>query len=193
MIRPVEPLKGLSFPHVKEIEGRSITLKLMDGSEHDALTQFSAKLNDHDRLFMRMDLTNPESINEWMKNLTCERTRSVLVLENGEVIGYASLHQNKLLWTRHLGEIRLFILPEYRQLGLGRLLAEVILGLARDNDVQTVEVHIPRIQPDLQRILQQMGFMPEALLANWLIDPDGHTHDLVIMAYRFNEKVRAGD
>ncbi len=190
MVKEMEIKRGVEFPHTVVIDGLSITIRLMTQEDRETLIEFGHQLSEEDRVFMRMDITRPEAIDEWMNNLLSERTRTVVaVTEKDGIVGYASLHQNKVLWTRHLGEIRLFLKRELRQIGLGRVLAEIILGLARDNDVQIVEVNIPRIQPDLQKILQTMGFMPEAMLANWLIDPDGNTHDMIIMSYRFNENV----
>lgn len=188
MISHIEPNENVVFPCTAEVEGETFRFTLMDGSEKDLLVRFGAGLEGADRVFMRMDLTNAECIEDWAENVTAGRTRSVLVWNDaGDMVGFASLHQNKLLWTRHIGEMRIFLLSQYRMRGLGRLLAGMVLGLARTEGLQIVFVNIPRLQPEIQEVLRHMGFQAEALLADWLIDPEGNTHDMVVMAYRFKE------
>lgn len=188
MISHIEPNENVVFPCAAEVEGETFRFTLMDGSEKDLLVRFGAGLEGGDRVFMRMDLTNAECIEDWAENIVGGRTRSVLVWnEAGDMVGFASLHHNRLLWTRHIGEMRIFLLGQYRMRGLGRLLAEMVLGLARSVGLQIVFVNIPRLQPDIQEVLRHMGFQAEALLADWLIDPEGNTHDMVVMAYRFKE------
>lgn len=188
MISHIEPNENVVFPCAAEVEGETFRFTLMDGSEKDLLVRFGAGLEGADRVFMRMDLTNAECIEDWAENVTAGRTRSVLVWNDaGDMVGFASLHHNKLLWTRHIGEMRIFLLDHYRMRGLGRLLAEMTLGLARAGGLQIVFVNIPRLQPEIQEVLRHMGFQAEALLADWLIDPEGNTHDMVVMAYRFKE------
>ena len=193
MISQIEPDENVVLPCEAAVEEESFRFTLMDGTEKELLSRFGAGLEGADRVFMRMDLTNSECIEDWAENVGAGRTRSVLVWNAaGEIVGFASLHQNKLLWTRHIGEMRMFLLGQYRMRGLGRLLASMVLGLARSGGLQIVFVNIPRLQPEIQEVLRHMGFHAEAMLADWLIDPEGNTHDMIVMAYRFKVRGMAG-
>jgi len=194
MYAPLEIPKQLTLPETRVFEDKKITFRMMTPADRQLLADFGARLNREDLVFMRMDISRPESVDEWCSNVECDRTKTIIALdESGGLVGYASLHQNKLLWTRHLGEIRLFVLREYRDLGIGRVLAGLVLCLAAENGVKIVEVNVPRIQPEVQRVLQKLGFQPEALLTDWLMDPEGHTHDMIIMSYRFDDRIERGD
>jgi len=194
MYTPIEIPEQLHFPDTRTFEGKQVTFRMMTPGDRQLLSDFGSKLNREDLVFMRMDISRAESVDEWCANLEQDRTKTIIALnDSGSLIGYASLHQNKLLWTRHLGEIRLFVLREYRDLGIGRVLAGLVLSLARQNGVKIVEVNVPRIQPEVQRVLQKLGFQPEALLTDWLMDPEGNTHDMIIMSFRFDDRMERGD
>lgn len=194
MYTPMEIPEQLNFPETRNFEGKEITFRMMTPADRQLLAECGCKLNREDLVFMRMDISRAEAVDEWCANIEHNRTKTIIALDaSGAIIGYASIHQNKLLWTRHLGEIRLFVLREYRDLGIGRVLAGMVLSLARQNGVKIVEVNVPRIQPEVQRVLQKLGFQPEALLTDWLMDPEGHTHDMIIMSFRFDDRIERGD
>ncbi|HOJ68168.1 MAG TPA: GNAT family N-acetyltransferase [Candidatus Hydrogenedentes bacterium] len=194
MYAPIEIPEQLNLPETRKFEGQEITFRMMTSADRQLLADFGSKLNREDLVFMRMDISRPEAVDEWCANVEQDRTKTIVALDaSGSLVGYASLHQNKLLWTRHLGEIRLFVLREYRDMGIGRVLAGLVLSLARKNGAKIVEVNVPRIQPEVQRVLQKLGFQPEALLTDWLMDPEGNTHDMIIMSFRFDDRMERGD
>lgn len=194
MYMPLEIPEQLQLPETRNFEGKEITFRMMMPGDRQLLADFGSKLNREDLVFMRMDISRAEAVDEWCANVEHDRTKTIIALDDsGALIGYASLHQNKLIWTRHLGEIRLFVLRDYRDLGIGRVLAGLVLSLARQNGAKIVEVNVPRIQPEVQRVLQKLGFQPEALLTDWLMDPEGHTHDMIIMSFRFDDRMERGD
>ena len=77
---------------------------------------------EDDLFFLLVDVTTPEGLDHWMRDLQDGRNVTVLAEEGGKLLGYSSLHHGQARWTRHLGEIRLLMAPDQRGRGVGRLL-----------------------------------------------------------------------
>ena len=50
--------------------------------------------------------------------------------------GWASLHHNEVLWTRHVGEIRTIVGADYRGIKLGARLVEEMFAIAKELGLQ---------------------------------------------------------
>jgi RimJ/RimL family protein N-acetyltransferase len=82
-----------------------------------------------------------------------------------------------------LGEIRLLMAPDQRGRGVGRLLGHEVFSIAHDLDLQRIVVRVASGQKSARRLFERLGFHMEALLADWVIDRQGRTQDLVLMSY----------
>ena len=98
-------------------------------------------------------------------------------------MGHGTLSHNALQWTRHLGEIVLLISPDSRGVGLGHLLANELFGIARELGLQKIVARMASEQRGALQVFERLGFRAEALLADYVIDRQGRTHDLIVMSY----------
>ena len=174
-----------TYPWQTSVGGVEMTLRLMEptDADRDAILAFGRSLPDHDLLFLRTDVTDAKVIDEWVENLKKGRTITVMAESGGELLGYASLHHNEVLWTRHVGEIRVLLKPEMRGFGLGKALANEVFAIAKDMGLQKVMVQMTTDQRGARGMVESLGFRPEALLADFVIGRDGRTYDLLIMSY----------
>jgi L-amino acid N-acyltransferase YncA len=172
-----------TYPWQTSVGEVEMTLRLMEPSDRDTILNFGRSLPDHDLLFLRTDVTDPKVIDEWVENLKKGRTITVMAEGGGELLGYASLHHNEVLWTRHVGEIRVMLKPELRGFGLGKALANEVFAIAKDLGLQKVMVQMTTDQRGARGMVESLGFRPEALLADFVMGRDGRTYDLLIMSY----------
>ena len=173
-----------TYPWQTSVGGVEMTLRLMEPSDRDTILSFGRALPDHDLLFLRSDVTDPKVVDEWIENLKKGRTITVMAEGGGgELLGYASLHHNEVLWTRHVGEIRVLLKPELRGFGLGKALANEVFAIAKDLGLQKVMVQMTTDQRGARGMVESLGFRPEALLADFVMGRDGRTYDLLIMSY----------
>ena len=172
-----------TYPWETSIEGVEVTFRLMEPSDRDTILAFAKALPDHDLLFLRLDITDPNVVDQWVENIRKERTVTVLAKSEGTLIGYASLHRDDVSWRRHVGEIRVMLKPELRGVGLGKLMANEIFAIARDMGLQKIVVQMTTDQRGARGMVESLGFRPEALLADYVIARDGRTYDLLMMTY----------
>ncbi len=171
------------FPYTARVGDATVSLRLMTAEDREAFLAFMRAQPEDDLFFLLVDVTTPEGIEHWMRDLGEGRTVTVFAEEGGKLLGYSSLHHGQTRWTRHLGEIRLLMAPDQRGRGVGRLLAREVFSIAQDSGLRRLVARVASGQKSARRLFEGLGFHMEALLADWVIDRQGHTEDLVMMSY----------
>ena len=75
------------------------------------------------------------------------------------------------------------IAPEYRGRGLGHILANEIFAVAEQRGLQKIVARMAADQRGAVQVFEGLGFSAEALLADYVMDREGQTHDLIVMSY----------
>lgn len=187
-----------TYPWTTRLADLEVTCRLMTAADEEAVLAFTRGLPEHDLLFLPVDITQPETVRDWIQHIDQGQTVTVLAEEepDGEesrVVGYCSLHRSELLWTRHLGEIRLLVSSNYRGKGVGGELARQIFAIAQGTDLHKLMVQMMSTQRDAQALFHRLDFIPEALLNDWVIDRNGRMHDLIVMSREVVDVPLEGD
>lgn len=164
-------------------DSTSIVLKLMTSDDRDAMLKFAQGLPQEDLLFLRVDLTQPEVVDDWVSNLETGHSTSIVAYDNDILVGYATVHKNPAPWTRRVGELRVNVSRTFRERGLGKNLTSEIFDLARSIGVTKLMANMTTDQHGAQAAFRRLGFVPEALLADYVEDRNGVARDLVIMSH----------
>ena len=170
--------KTLNLPDHHPVE-----LRVMHADDKQAVLAFARSLPQDDLLFLRVDLTEESVVDDWIQNLERGNSVSLVAYAGEELVGYGTVHANPTSWTRHLGEIRVNVSPEYRGCGLGRMLISYIFDLAGSQGLQKLTAHMTADQRGAQAAFRKLGFVPEAHLADYVQDRNGTTRDMIIMSF----------
>ena len=163
--------------------GSNIEIRLMTPQDRDAVLAFANALPREDLLFLRVDITDPGVVDDWVRNLETGDSTSLVAFDDDALVGYATVHRNPAPWTRRVGEIRVNVGPAVRSLGLGRNLTSQIFDLARARGLKKLTAQMTSDQQGAQAAFRRLGFVAEALLADYAEDREGSPRDLVIMSY----------
>lgn len=179
-----EPRKVLrSYPRTETLsDGRQVRLRLMSpGGDVYRLHAFACSLPPDDLQFLRVDITRLMVVMLWAQNIKAGVTVTVLAEVDGEVIGYASMHNDQVSWQRHLGELRIQVGPAWRSCGLGGILGQEIFAIASDLGIQKIVAQMTADQKEAIALVERHGFKHAAVLHGFVIGRDGRTNDLVVM------------
>lgn len=168
---------------VKLNSGKTLTMRLMSYADIDAVLAFAKGLSTKDLLFLRRDITDRANVEEWVRGIEEGRSVSVLAFEGETMAGYATLHHNEALWTRHVGEIRTNVGSDFRGMRLGSILVEEMFQIAKELGLRKLTANMVADQKAARGAFERIGFTPEALLADHVVDAEGRTHDMLIMSY----------
>lgn len=172
-----------AYPRSVTLKDKQITLRLMQASDRDAVLAFAQGLPADDLLFLPLDISHPKVVDGWVRSLDSNRTVTVVAETNGKLIGLGTLVRSETTWARHLGNIRLLVSPDARGIGLGSILANEVFALAEETGLRKVVAQMAVEQRGAQAVFEKLGFKAEALMADYVMDAQGRTHDLIVMSY----------
>lgn len=164
-------------------EGPTVELRLMTAGDRDAVMGFARGLPQEDLMFLRVDLTQPSVVDDWIANVLAGYSTTLLAYDDAGLAGYATVHRDPAPWTRRIGEIRVNVSPAYRGKGLGRVLISRIFDIGRGLGLAKLVAHMTADQHGAQAAFRRLGFIPEAVLADYVEDRGGRLRDMVIMTY----------
>jgi L-amino acid N-acyltransferase YncA len=171
------------FPWTSRIADKPVTFRLMTPDDRDEVLAFVRRLPANDLFYLMDDIRNPSEMNRWIEGLTDHTITTVLAEHRNKMLGYGSLRCGHLPWTRHIGEVRIAVAPEHRSLGVGKLLAKEVFAVANDLGLRRIIARLTSKQTPARYLFLHLGFHIEALLADCVIDNEGHTEDLLFMSY----------
>ncbi|MEM1249136.1 MAG: GNAT family N-acetyltransferase, partial [Acidobacteriota bacterium] len=175
------------YPRTLENDSVKVELLPLTADHRETMLTFARSLPRHDLLFLRRDLTRESELDGLLADIGRGLVTTLLALEGGKMVGYATLHRSALHWERHIAELRIVVSPENRKRGLGRLLTQEIFALALDRGVEKMMARMTTDQTGAIRTFEGLGFSPEALLKDHVKDIDGERHDLIVMAHNVAE------
>jgi len=172
------------YPKEKVLkDGSVVTLRPMARQDKEGLMQFFAGIPEHERFYLRNDVINPEIINQWVTSIDYKKVLPILAItRDGRIVGNGTLHREGYSWNRHVGNIRLTVLPEFRRKGLARILVGELYANALASDLEKIIAEIVFLQEDVRLAFNQLGFRTEAVLKDHHLDPRGQKHDVIIIS-----------
>lgn len=174
------PLKG--FPKQISLRDQSVvTLRPMVPEDKQGLLAFFRRLPPEDRQFLKDDVTRPEIIDGWARDLNYDRVLPILAEWEGRIVGDATLHRQAYGWMRHVGEIRVVTDAYLRRRGLASAMAREIFYVALQVGLDKMIAEMVADQVAAIKVFEKLGFQQEARLANHVVDLQGRKHDLVIL------------
>ena len=183
-----------SYPRVLRLDrGVEVAVRWMTSLDVHRIVAFARALPERDLQFLRVDITRMLAVMLWVQNINAGKTMTLLAEKNGELAGYASLHNDQVSWQRHLGELRVQVGAPWRGLGLGQALAREIFAVAPEMGLKKIVGQMPPGQTQAISLLERAGFKQEAVLHGFVIDRTGHTSDLVVMTCDVDALPRAPD
>ena len=164
-------------------DGASVEARIMSAEDRDAVLAFARSLPEEDLLFLRVDLTEEDVVDDWVRNVASGASLSLVAYAGDTLVGYASVHTTPARWTRKVGEIRVNVSPDYRARSLGKALTADIFDIGRELGLRKLMANMTTDQRGAQAAFRRLGFVAEAMLADYVEDRNGMARDMVIMSY----------
>lgn len=168
-------------------DGSVVEMRPMIREDEDKLLDFFSSIPEKERLYLRNDVINAEVVKHWVQNIDYETVLPMLAFSDERIVGNCTLHRNNYSWMRHIGHIRITTAPDYRQKGLGRILAGEVFCQALSTDLEKVVAEVVPEQTDVRKVFTQLGFQEEAVLKGHHRDPRGRSHDIMVLSTDFDQ------
>lgn len=167
-------------------DGSKVICRPMVREDEGPLLSFFTGLSKADRLYLRDDVTNPEVVRSWARNLDYEKVLPILALADDGIVANATLHRHPPGWRSHVGTIRVVVAEDFRERGLARAMAAEVFQNAIAAKLEKLVAEMLTDQHDARRVFSRLGFREEAVLKDHVLDADNVPHDLLIMTNDVN-------
>lgn len=144
-----------------------VLLRIAGPSDRDALVQMYTTVSDREQSFFIDDIRHPSTFVKWFEPNDLQETLSIVAESNGILVGEAAIIRQKTSRTSHVGNVRIFIQPDWRSVGLGPQMVSLLFTEALKMGIQKISISIPEpADKDFRILLEKTGFAREAVLKN---------------------------
>ena len=153
----------------------------------ERLNGFYARIPEKDRWYMRHDVANPEVVAKMITAIGKGNVISTVATVNGQIMAHASLLMRGFGSTRHVGRLRIAVLPSMRHKRLGTWMLLDLIQLGMDNGLDDIRADFVVGVEDLAiESARKLDFFKVAVVPEYVKSPRGKRYDLQIMIKRLH-------
>ncbi len=162
--------------------GKRVMFRFLNEQDREELIRLFQEAPGEDLRFLKQDVKDTKLVSSWVQNLNYHRVLPLVAvdLEGNRLIADATLHRGKHA-AKHLAEVRIFVSRPFRNLGLGSLMLEELINLAKKANLHWLKAEIIADHKTVIKAFRSKGFEVRANLEDYFIRKDGVTHDVVLM------------
>jgi RimJ/RimL family protein N-acetyltransferase len=162
-------------------DGTRVTLRPLERGDAEQLVAFFQRIPGDDRWYLRHDVSNPTTVRQWALGVDYERVIPIVAIHKGQIIGDVTLHRRRYGSTRHVGEVRIVIDPDYRTKRLGTWMLLDIVQLATGLGLEKLVAEVASNETAALKAIRRLDFVREAVIPEFHKDRAGNERDLVVM------------
>ncbi|MBW1979979.1 MAG: GNAT family N-acetyltransferase [Deltaproteobacteria bacterium] len=168
-------------------DGSRVLFRPLVHADQEKLVALFQQASAEDVLFLKEDVRNPELVGSWVRELNYDKVIPIVAVRNEEIIGDASLHR-RTGTKRHTAEVRIFLAPAFRGIGLGSVMVSELVALAKNLGLRLLEGQIVVDQVNVIKAFRKLGFKRVADIDDYFMTQDGRTHDVALMILELKEE-----
>ncbi len=167
-------------------DGIDLQIRPLRKADQQALHSYFLRLPSEEVSRLKNDVTDPRVVENWIYDLDYDVTLPLVALDSGQIVGVVTLHFNTIGWTKHQGEIRFTVDPEYREIGVSTALIENIIEIAGSMGLEQLTAEVAPTLNEAYFLCEKMGFKDAAVLKNFIKDKENKYEDMVLMIKDLN-------
>ena len=161
-------------------DGSRLLMRPLLEEDRQALKALFARASSKDLEWFRSDAAHPEVVESWVDNLDYSQVLPLVAFVGDQLIGDATLHFGRHHHS-HQASLRIFLDETYRRRGIGTLMLQALIDIARQVGVQRIYAQVVTAQVEVIKAFKDLGFYHEATLEDYFITSDGVTLDVAIL------------
>lgn len=165
-------------------DGAVAILRPLAPEDEARMFEFLQRIPASERWFLREEIHDPTKLHEWIEKLDFKRTVPLVAVspEDERIIGNVRLHRRPSQFLRHVAHVRIMVDPEFRHQRLGTWMLVDTIKLAMELGIEKlVAEFVSGIEDQARIAIQRLDFFEQAVLKDYVIDPQGNYRDLHIL------------
>lgn len=164
-------------------DGARILLRPLIPDDRQALIDMFSPTPFEERRYMRHNVNDPDVVGAWCDAIDHEKVYPLVAVVGDRIVGITTLHFFEGP-AKHRGEIRIFLVRDFRNRGLGRKMLQAIIDHGKRRSLYLIEAQVIRDNVNDIKAFQKAGFEPICTFEDYFILPDGTLRDVVVMQLR---------
>ena len=153
----------LRTEHVSLRDGRTLTLRPARMDDAESTFRNVNRIGREEIYIMVEEVPSLEKERAWLEAFDGVRNVLFVAVADGEVVGAADCHAGSFPKDRHVGGIGIAIQEGWREVGLGRLLMNRVLGWMRARGFEKAELAVFASNLRARRLYESLGFVEEGV------------------------------
>lgn len=162
--------------------GQKVLLRVIKKHDLEELARLFQDIPAAEVRFLKYDVKAPRWLAAWLAGLNYRQALPLAAvdLEEHRFLAGAFLKRGRRT-AGHTAEVQLLVPGPYRDLGLDALLLAELVSLAGQMDLQLLKAEVAAEDQTAIRTFRGQGFKIRAAMDDYFLDPDGVTHDVVLL------------
>jgi RimJ/RimL family protein N-acetyltransferase len=173
-----------SLAHYRQLvtltDGLRVCLRPLIPQDKDALVGLFKSLGPDDLEYFRSNVADASVVASWAEEVDYSKVFPLVAVVGDHLVGNSTLHLGSE-FTRHIAEIRVFLVKEFRRRGLGSAMIRAQIEVARKMGLHQLVAEIVESRLQVVHAFEHLGFERQAVLRDQFMTPDGDTLDLIVM------------
>lgn len=162
-------------------------IRLLQTADEPMLSAFYAEIPEKDRWYMRHDVTNPVVIRMMLNAIGKGNVHATVAIAGDRIVAHAGLLMRGFGSTRHVGRLRIAVLPDFRHQRLGTWMLLDLIQLAMDVGLDDLRADfVVGVEDAAIEAAYKLDFFKAALIPDYVRSPRGRRYDLQIMVKRLH-------
>ena len=167
-------------------DGKQLLMRPLTKEDKQGLMDLFARASRQDLEYFRSDAGDPAVVESWVDNLDLERVLPLVAFMDDRIVGDATLHFGEH-YHRHRAWVRIFLDHGCRGRGIGTLMLQNLIRVARLVGLQQLYAEVLTLQHRVISAFEDLGFQQEVTLRDYFITSHGETLDMAILVLRLVE------
>jgi GNAT superfamily N-acetyltransferase len=165
--------------------GARVLIRPFTERDTEPLWQFFHRLPPDVRRLAWDNIDDRGVVEHWGRNIDYFKALPLIALDSDDrIVADATLHRRKGGPLRMNGRVKWLLDPDYRGLGLGTILVNSFISMAKHNGLHHLTCMLfADVESDAVKTLEELGF-ERYLFPGYGTDADGNRHDMVKLTLR---------
>lgn len=163
--------KMAEYPHEVEIKRKmKLVIKPLEIKDIPAQMKFFKTLPEQDLIRLPHDVLEKNYPKRMKRQIEDNRVVRLVAWKGKEIVGSLALYRGTSRWIEHTGSVVLVTHPKYRRYGVGTVLFDEMIPLARSFNIEKIYANVLEDHKEAIRLFKNIGFKREALLHHHVKD-----------------------
>lgn len=173
-------------------DGQRIMFRVLNQQDNENLLNLFREAPEEDVRFLKQNVKDEKLVKSWTDNTDYQKVLPLVAvdLDGNRLVADATLHRGRHA-AKHIGEIRIFVSRLFRNRGLGSLMLDELINIAKKENYQILKAEIIADNKRVLKAFRSKGFETKCILDDYFLRKDGMTHDVVLLTRSLTGKEEA--